>query len=66
MHPLLAVGHFNFFIFGCYRDHEGDLVHHIAKKKITHMDQSGNIVSPNSPNAVKMEKFVFDVFQFAR
>ena len=45
-------------------DFEGELEYHIARKKITHVDKSGNVVKPDKPNGIKLELFIFDVFPF--
>lgn len=37
---------------------------HLAKKKIPHVTEAGTLVNPEIPNGVKLEKFVFDAFQF--
>lgn len=49
-----------------FSQHLNDLPHHIAKKKIPHVNTSGELVKPTTPNGMKLEKFVFDVFTFSR
>lgn len=41
------------------------LKHHVAKKKIPFCNDKGELVKPSQANGIKMEKFVFDVFQFS-
>lgn len=45
---------------------EGQIKQHVALKKVPFVDKDGNLVKPSTPNGIKMEKFVFDVFEFSR
>lgn len=45
--------------------YEKELKLHVAKKKIPFVDNSGKRIEPEKPNGIKIEKFVFDVFEFA-
>lgn len=41
-----------------------DIPYHIAKKKATYLNEEGNIIIPEEPNAYKYEKFIFDYFTY--
>lgn len=46
------------------KQYEPELKLHVAKKKIPHVNDKGDLIKPSEPNGIKIEKFVFDVFQF--
>lgn len=46
-------------------NYEHELKLHVAKKKIPYVNKLGERIKPSSSNGIKIEKFVFDVFQFA-
>ncbi|KYN30825.1 UDP-N-acetylhexosamine pyrophosphorylase [Trachymyrmex septentrionalis] len=46
--------------------YEKDLLLHVAKKKISYVNDDGERIVPKIPNGIKIEKFVFDVFPFAK
>ncbi|KAM5298578.1 UDP-N-acetylhexosamine pyrophosphorylase-like protein 1 [Ctenodactylus gundi] len=54
------------FLQTATREYEPLLEPHVAVKKVSYVDQEGNLVKPPTPNGIKMEKFVFDVVQFAK
>lgn len=41
-----------------------DLPYHIAKKKAKYLNEDGEIIIPEEPNAYKYEKFIFDYFPY--
>jgi UDP-N-acetylglucosamine/UDP-N-acetylgalactosamine diphosphorylase len=34
---------------------------HVARKKVPHLDETGQVVEPKQPNALKFERFIFDL-----
>lgn len=39
---------------------------HVARKKVPHVDASGQLVQPSEPNALKFERFIFDLLPHAK
>lgn len=46
-------------------DYESKLKLHVAKKKIPYVDENGVRQKPSESNGIKIEKFIFDIFEFA-
>lgn len=53
------------FLKDIAKNYEQELKLHVAEKKIPYVNKLGERIKPTSPNGIKIEKFVFDVFQFA-
>ncbi len=48
------------------RDRQGALPFHLAKKKVPHVTADGTPVTPSEPNAIKFERFIFDLLPLAQ
>ncbi len=46
-------------------DQASALPFHLAHKRVAHIDARGNVVHPSEPNAVKFERFIFDLLPLA-
>jgi len=46
-------------------EHGFSLPWHLARKRVPYVDQNGQPIDPNEPNAIKMEAFVFDALPLA-
>ncbi len=44
---------------------EGQLPFHVARKKVPYLDETGRTVQPEKENALKFERFIFDVLPLA-
>ena len=44
----------------------GALPFHTAKKKVPCLDATGNLAEPERPNAIRFERFIFDLLPLAR
>ncbi|MBR3280294.1 MAG: UTP--glucose-1-phosphate uridylyltransferase [Clostridia bacterium] len=42
---------------------EKELPYHVAHKKSNIVDEEGNVIKPDAPNAYKFESFIFDAFE---
>jgi len=38
---------------------------HLARKAVPHLDATGTVIEPKSPNAIKFERFIFDLMPLA-
>lgn len=62
----LAVHAFDLdFLARCAKQ-KGALPFHLAKKKVACLDGSGHIIESEQPNAIRFERFIFDLLPHAR
>lgn len=68
---LLWAGNTAIHAFSCelldrLTDGDASLPYHRAHKKVSHLDEAGKVVEPESPNAYKFEQFIFDALPEAK
>lgn len=61
----IAIHCFNFDFLEREIKNEIRLPFHIAHKKVSFLDEHGNLIHPTKPNAYKFEMFIFDALQDA-
>lgn len=62
----IAVHIFSAALFRRLARDTGALPFHLARKKVAHLDERGERVEPKEPNAIKFERFIFDLMPSAR
>ena len=62
----LAVHAFDVEFLARVSKQKGALPFHHAKKKVPCLDASGNTIEPEQPNAIRFERFIFDLLPLAR
>jgi UDP-N-acetylglucosamine/UDP-N-acetylgalactosamine diphosphorylase len=62
----LAVHAFDVEFLARCAGRKGALPFHYAKKKVPCVDQTGNVVESERPNAIRFERFIFDLLPLAR
>jgi UDP-N-acetylglucosamine/UDP-N-acetylgalactosamine diphosphorylase len=61
----IAVHVFDAGLLGRLSGAADGLPFHIAHKKVAHVDAAGHRIEPKQPNAIKFERFIFDVMPLA-
>jgi UDP-N-acetylglucosamine/UDP-N-acetylgalactosamine diphosphorylase len=61
----IAVHVFEVAFLGRMQNEAGGLPFHVARKKVPHLDAAGTRIEPQAPNAVKFERFIFDLLPSA-
>ncbi len=61
-----AVHVFNLQFLQRMVEQAGTLPYHRARKKVPYIDESGTLVETDEPNAIKFERFIFDLLPHAK
>jgi UDP-N-acetylglucosamine/UDP-N-acetylgalactosamine diphosphorylase len=61
----IAVHVFELAFLERMQNEAGGLPCHLARKKVPHLDADGHRIEPQTPNAVKFERFIFDLLPSA-